>query len=193
GHADHREREGHPILSAQALGDAVALFLIRSPRLNHSMIKSGLIGAAAGFVYVSTLTLVSFLCTLCFTPLLGLAVGWLAAHFDRPQESGVSATKGFMAGGITGAGVVIGQMMASVINATLITNSEQWPRLMEELPIIMEQLGSAEFAMLNAEQYWQTTLTLNAVFSFVNLFIIAGLGAIGGIIWFQRKQRSETP
>jgi hypothetical protein len=38
-------------------------------------------------------------------------------------------------------------------------------------------------------QYWQTTLTANSFCSLLNLGIIAGLGAVGGLIWFQQQSK----
>ena len=149
------------------------------------MIKAGLIGAAAGFIYIMSLTLLSPFCTVCLTPLLGLGVGYLAGWFDTPPSSDTSLVRGAVAGIITGLGVVVGQMLASVINAILVTNSEQ-------LPILMRELGLTELIITDSSQYWQTTLTANSICSMFNLLIIAGLGAVGGLIWFQRQARVSS-
>ena len=148
------------------------------------MVKAGLIGAVAGFIYIMSLTLLSPFCTLCVTPLLGIAVGYLAGWFDTPQNSEVSLVRGAAAGGITGFGVVVGQMLASVVNAILVTNSE-------ELPKILRQIGLSELVITDSNQYWQATLTANSICSLFNLLIIAALGAIGGLIWFQRRQKTS--
>ena len=66
-----------------------------------------------------------------------LGVGYLAGWFDTPPSSDTSLVRGAVAGIITGLGVVVGQMLASVINAILVTNSEQ-------LPILMRELGLTE-------------------------------------------------
>lgn len=146
------------------------------------MIKAGLLGAVVGFVYVMSLTLISPFCTLCITPLLGFGVGYLAGWFDTPEKSEASLYRGSVAGGITGFGVVVGQMLATVVNAILVTNWEQ-------LPELAQSFGLSEFMMTDGDQYWQITLTTNSVCSLFNLLIIAGLGAIGGLIWFQRQDK----
>ena len=146
------------------------------------MLKAGLIGAVAGFIYVMTLTLLSPFCTLCFTPLLGLAVGYLAGWFDSPQKSEISIYRGGIAGGITGLVVMIGQMLATLVNGILVTNSE-------ELPNLLQEFGLSQLILTDSNQYWQATLTANSVCSVFNLFIIAGLGAVGGMIWFQRRNK----
>lgn len=149
------------------------------------MIKAGLIGAGAGFIYIMSVTLLSPFCTLCLTPLLGLGVGYLAGWFDAPPKSDTSVVHGAVAGIITGFGVVLGQMLATVVNAILVTNSEQ-------LPILMRELGLAELIITDSNQYWQATLTANSICSMFNLLMIAGLGAVGGLIWFQQKARASV-
>lgn len=144
------------------------------------MIKAGLIGAAAGFIYIMSLTLLSPVCTVCLTPALGLGVGYLAGWFDTPPSFDTSLVRGAVAGIITGFGVVIGQMLATVVNAILVTNSEQ-------LPILMSQLGLNELIVTDSSQYWQATLTANSICSMFNLLLIAGLGAVGGLICFQHR------
>ena len=150
------------------------------------MIKAGLIGAVIGFIYVMSLTLISPFCTLCITPLLGLSAGYLAGWFDAPTKSEISLYRGSVAGGIAGFGVVCGQMLATVVNGILVTNSEQLPQLMREV-------GLSDFLLANSDQYWQATMTTNSVCSVFNLFLIAGLGALGGLIWFQRRNGVSFP
>ncbi|MBN1991330.1 MAG: hypothetical protein JW953_01400 [Anaerolineae bacterium] len=150
------------------------------------MIKAGLIGVAVAFIYVSSITLISPFCTLCFTPLLGLGVGYLAGWFDQCQTANASVNKGIVAGGIAGLGAVLGQILAVIISTVLITNLEQ-------LPILMQELGLSEFIITDTADYWQTTLTTSAFCSFLNWGIIAGLGAMGGMFWSQRNRAAFPP
>jgi hypothetical protein len=138
------------------------------------MIKAGLIGASLGFVYIMSLSLLLPLCTVCFTPLLGMGVGYLTGWFDRPLKLETSLGKGSIAGGIAGLGVVIGQILANVVYCILVTNST-W---LEEMGIIQ--------ASVNEGECWQITLTLNSFCSIFNLALVVGLAAIGSLVWFQR-------
>jgi len=150
------------------------------------MLKAGLIGAGVGFIYVTGLTLISPFCTLCFTPLLGLGVGYLADWFDTPRQASVSMGKGIIAGGMTGMGAITGQILAGVISSILVTHLEQ-------LPVLMSQLGLAEFVITDANEYWQATLTSNAFCGLLNVALITGLGAAGSLLWFQRRNRRNYP
>ena len=145
------------------------------------MIKSGWIGGVLGFIYMMTLTLLSPFCTLCFTPFLGIGVGYLAGWFDKPEKVESSLSRGTVAGMMTGLGVVAGQMVATLVNGILVTNSEQLPNLMREI-------GLSDFVVTNSNEYWQATLTINSFCSLFNLALIAGLGAAGSALWFQRRK-----
>lgn len=147
------------------------------------MIKVGLLGLVLAFIYVMSITLISPFCTLCFTPLLGIGVGYLANWFDQPLKFEASLGRGATAGGMTGFGALLGQMMAAVVNGILVTN---W----EELPALFKEFGFTQFP--NPDEYWQTTLTANSMCSLFNLALIAGLGAVGGVIWFQRQQHKKA-
>lgn len=144
------------------------------------MLKAGLIGAIIGFIYITCITLISPFCTLCFTPLLGIGIGYLANRFDTPPNVEASLGRGAIAGAMTGFAALLGQMLAAVINAILVTN---WT----ELPTIFKEWGFTQIP--DTSEYWQTTLTANSFCSLLNLAIIAGLGAVGGLIWFQRQNK----
>ena len=142
------------------------------------MIKAGLIGSVVGFIYVMSLTLLSPFCTLCFTPLLGIGVGYIAGWFDQSASVEAGLSRGIVAGVITSVGVVVGQMLATMVNGILVTNSEQ-------LPILMRDIGLSNFVITNPTDYWQATFTVNSLCSIFNFGLIIGLGALGGAIWFQ--------
>jgi hypothetical protein len=146
------------------------------------VIKAGVIGAVFGFIFVMSLTLLSPFCTLCLTPLLGIGVGYLSGWFDAPTEAKRSLLRGGVAGGVSGIAAVAGQMLATVVNGILVTNSE-------ELPNVLRDMGLSEFLITDPNEYWQATLTVGTFCSAFNLLIIAGLGAVGGLIWFQRRQK----
>lgn len=149
------------------------------------MVKAGLIGSLVGFIYMMSLTLLSPFCTLCFTPVLGIGTGYVAGWFDKPAKVESSLSRGTVAGILTGIGVLAGQILAAVVNGVLVTNSEQLPRLMQDI-------GLSDFVITNPNEYWQATLTVTSFCGIFNLALIAGLGALGGAIWFQTR-RSTPP
>lgn len=148
------------------------------------MIKAGLLGSVLGFIYVMSITLISPFCTLCITPFLGMSVGYLASQIDKPPKLETSLSSGGIAGSMTGCGALIGQILAAVINGILVTN---W----EELPAFIRDLGLTQFP--ESGEYWQTTLTANSFCGLLNLALIAGLGAVGGLVWFQQQNKKPLP
>lgn len=149
------------------------------------MIKSGLLGAGLGFVYVTSLALLSPLCTVCVVPFLGLGVGFLASWFDQPENLESNLGRGVIAGGMTGLGVMVGQILASLVTGVLVTN-------LESLPAEFSELGIFQNVMANPTQYWQTTLTMGAFCSIFNLALIIVLGAVGSLLWFQIQKKRLT-
>ncbi|MCB0170256.1 MAG: hypothetical protein KDI62_13825 [Anaerolineae bacterium] len=149
------------------------------------MIKSGLLGAGVGFVYVMSLALLSPLCTLCVVPFLGLGVGYLASWFDQPGKLESNLGRGVIAGGMTGLGVMVGQILASLVTGILVTN-------LETLPTEFSDLGIFQSVLANPDQYWQTTLTMGAFCSIFNLGLIIVLGALGSLLWFQTYKKRLT-
>lgn len=146
------------------------------------MLRAGLIGAGLGLIYVMSLTLLSPFCTLCFTPLLGIGVGYLAGKIDKPTKIETSLSRGSLAGGITAIGVVVGQITATLVNGILLTN-------LENLPTFLHELGLPQSLIFEADEYWQSTLIAGSFCSALNLMIIVGLGATGSLIWFQRHHQ----
>ena len=146
------------------------------------MIKAGLIGIFVSLIYVTSLTLLSPFCALCFAPFLGIGVGYLAAWFDKPQTTKASTISGTIAAAITGVGAFIGQMLAAIISTILITNLEQ-------LPALMEQFGLGEFAITDTNEYWQATLSMTSLCGLLTWGIIIALGAAGGMLWYQKQNQ----
>lgn len=148
------------------------------------MIKVGLAGAGVAVIYVMSLTLLSPFCTICLTPLLGVAVGYITAWVDKPLRAESGVVSGVVAGLLTGLGAIAGQILAALVNAVLVTNSQELPKLMSEL-------GFAQLATIDSVEYWQTTLFVNSFCGVFNLAVIVGLGAAGSLLWFQRHNKNS--
>jgi len=111
---------------------------------------------------------------------VGYATGW----FDKPLRAEAGLVRGIIAALIAGVGTIVGQMLAALVNAVLVTNSEQ-------LPSLMRQMGFPQLALIDSAEYWQSTLLVNSFCSVFNLAIIVGLGAVGSMIWFQQHNKNS--
>lgn len=148
------------------------------------MIRAGLIGAGVSLVYVMSFTLLSPLCTLLITPLLGVGAGYLAGWFNKPLRVEAGLKGGAVAGFLTGVGAIAGQMLAGFVNAVLVTNSES-------LPQVLDEIGFSQFASIEPAEYWRATFLLNSLCGTFNVALIVGLGALGGMIWVQRHHENS--
>lgn len=147
------------------------------------MFKAGLLGGLTGFIYVTSLNIFSPFCTLFITPILGLGVGYLAGWFDEPMTRQASIGRGVMAGTLTSGFVVCGQAIATLVNATIITNWEEWPTTVSSFGL--SPAGITDY------DYWQATLITNTLCGLFNVIIIIGLAAIGSLFRFQRKSNHK--
>ena len=148
------------------------------------MVKSGLIIGAITLVIGLGLSLLSPICTVCCVPLLGGLAGYLAGVFDKPGDNNAALKSGALAGAIGGAGGLLGQLIGGAINSTIMGA--------EGAADFLGQLGvpvPPEFA----DTYWLSVITSTCCFSLLDLFLMAALGAVGGLVWWQisGKKASE--
>jgi hypothetical protein len=143
------------------------------------MLKAGLIGAGVGiFLAVGAAVLFPFICNPCAALLVGLGAGALAGIFDKPPTRNASGTEGAKAGAIATGGNLVGQMIGSVINGLLVG-----PEAVVEL---YRRWSIPEAAnLVTPELYWITNLGVNCACALVGVAIGAGLGAVGGLLWYR--------
>jgi LytS/YehU family sensor histidine kinase len=142
------------------------------------MLKSGLIAGGVTFVLALGFTLLSPLCVPCLAFFLGLGAGYLAGVFEKPLDNGSSAKSGAVAGAIGGVGAIIGQMVGALLNAVIV-GPEKAVKLVEQLGIPVatpNDFGAA---------YWVGIIGSGCCFGLLDVALMAGLGALGGLLWWQ--------
>jgi len=147
------------------------------------MLKAGLIGAGVGFVLAVGTSLLTPLCAPCVALLVGVGVGVLAAVWEKPTASGAGAGLGAQAGAIAGAGNLLGQMVGALINGFLVGP--------EGLSDLYRQFDMP-VAQLTTQQYWLYNLGGNCLCGLVNVGLAAGLGALGGLLWYQMAGKNQS-
>ena len=145
------------------------------------MLKAGLIGAGVGFILAIITALVTPFCNPCLALLLGLGVGVLAGFWERPATSGSGAGEGAKAGAIATTGNLIGQMIGAVANG-LIVGPQGMAELYRRFDI-PRPMGS--------RSYWIYILGGNCLCAVVNVALGAGMGALGGILWYQISSKNQ--
>jgi len=152
------------------------------------MVKSGLIFGAIMLVVALGATLISPVCVSCIALFIGLGAGYVAGVFDKPLVNQVAVKSGALAGLIAGAGGFIGQAIGTVINATTM-GPDQVMELLRQLGIDASQMGGATVG------YWGGLIGSAVCGGIFAALLTAGLGAVGGILWWQTagKNRNSNP
>lgn len=142
------------------------------------MLKSGLIVGAVTLVVTIGASFLSGLCGPCVALIAGLAAGFLAGVFDKPLDNGGSAKSGAGAGAIGGAGALIGQLIGG-IGVVLVVGPDQAAKMMRQFGMRMSTDTSG------VAGYYTGALGAGCCFGLVDVALMAGLGALGGILWYQ--------
>jgi hypothetical protein len=146
------------------------------------MKKSALIFALVAFVAIILVSLITPFCTPCLALLVGALAGYLACVFDKPVEKSVAVKKGALAGLLGGIGAILGQIVGSIINGATVG-----PQGAADL---LRQLGLSTGGASMDSTYWIALVISTLCFGLLNIGIMAGMGALGGLLWnsFNNKQ-----
>ncbi|MBN1920947.1 MAG: hypothetical protein JW892_06865 [Anaerolineae bacterium] len=150
------------------------------------MVKSGLIFGAVMLVVALGVTLLSPLCVPCAALFIGLGAGYVAGVFDKPRTNQAALKSGALAGVIAGAGGFIGQAIGTAINASVMS-PDQVMELMRQFGIDASQMGGANVG------YWGGLIGSAVCGGIFAVLLAAGLGAIGGILWWQMTGKNANP
>ncbi len=151
------------------------------------MLKSGLIFAGIALLLaVGSTVVISPLCVSCLAFFLGLGAGYVACVFDKPIENNAAVKAGALAGLISGVGNFVGQAIGTAINAVIVGP--------EGAAAFMRQLGMEPGAMEGVVAgYWGGLIGSVCCGGAVVLLLAAGLGALGGILWWQMTGKNSIP
>jgi MFS family permease len=128
---------------------------------------------------VISAAVVSPLCALCMPLLVGLAAGYMTGMFEKTPATTVQ--RGAYAGAIAGGLGIVGQMIASVINAAVLQNPAYQLNPALGLPVA------------DASTVWVAQLATACCIGLVNVALSAGFGAGGGAIWNNTAGKSTPP
>ncbi len=146
------------------------------------MVKSGLIiGAIAFLLAIALGATISPLCTICIAIFAGLGAGYLAGVFDKPMNQGDSTKAGAGAGAIAMGLQLLGGLIAGVINAFLLPNTGYLD--------MMRQFG----VETSPNMVWVGQIGGACCAGIFNLALGAGLGALGGILWWSMTGKNSSP
>ncbi len=150
------------------------------------MVKSGLIvggitlvlGIIGGFIF----PLVCIPCTALFA---GVGAGYLAGRFEKPLTTGDSARRGAGAGAIGGVGALLAHVIAGVANAATLG-----PGGANDL---LKSLGIPLSSTSDPTLFYGGAVAGACCFGLVEVVLMAAVGALGGLLWYQLTGKSAAP
>jgi hypothetical protein len=148
------------------------------------MLKSGLIFGGVALFVALAITLVMPYCVPCLALLLGLAAGYVSGVFGKPAAQASATRTGALAGLLGGIGVVLGEMIGAVINGFLIGP--------QGVAQVLSNLGISSGIPLTSDTYWIANLGMNLCLSLFSVGLMAGLGALGGLLWWNTNGKKPT-
>ena len=151
------------------------------------MLKAGLIGLVLGGLFGLGITLIVPYCTPCAAIVIGLGAGFLACLWDKPPANGSSAGLGAKAGALAGVGHLGGQLLGMLVNGLLVGPegaAQAVAQLFPDLPM--------DTSAMDPATYWTVLIATNGGCGLTSVAIAAGLGALGGLLWFQVQGRKAS-
>ncbi len=150
------------------------------------MTRAGLIGAVVIFLFAAMISGFgpALAVTCCVIP-IGLGAGYLSAFWDRPQQMGDAVRKGALGGAISGIGVILGHVAGAIL--AIVFRSEQLAAFSREFS---RSLGVD--ASGTSEMYTYAGIVIGqGCIGLIGLVLIVGLGALGGLIWWQVTGKNQ--
>jgi hypothetical protein len=158
--------------------------------------NSVLIFGFASFFLFLALTFLLACCTPCLAMLAGAGAGWLTAYWTRPGTQDDAVRVGALSGALSGLGALVGQVVGAILSARLMT-----PEMIDEAYDVVADLfqslgpeGLEGFQVPSTEIVTRISIITQAGCGLFNVAIMAGLGALAGLLYFRyRGRRSEPP
>jgi hypothetical protein len=147
------------------------------------MVKAGLILGIVMLVLGAGGSLITPICVPCIALIAGAGAGYLACVYAKPATSGGTAKVGAGAGTISGAGALIGQVIGGILNAVIVGP--------EGAVAVAEAWGLPVSPDPNI--YYVSFIGSGLCFGILDVLLMAGLGALGGILWYQISGKKASP
>ena len=141
------------------------------------MRRSGVIFAAVMAVAAGILGFIFPWFVPCVALIVGAIAGFLGASFEQALTSGDATRRGAGAGAIAGIGAWAGHILGGVASAAIGPNSAA---------ALIERFGPST-DVSSPWAYYTAALGFGCCFGLVEIALMAGLGAVGGLIWFQAR------
>jgi len=129
------------------------------------------------------------ICVPCVALVLGAGAGYFACRIEAPADQNRATRLGATAGGLAGVATLLGNVVGGFIGASIL-GPQGAQYTMESLA---KSLGvTVPPAPISPVTYYTSALGTSACCGIVEIFIMALLGALAGMVWF-RQTRGDVP
>jgi len=129
------------------------------------------------------------ICVPCLALVLGAGAGYFACRIEGPADQGSATRLGATAGGLAGVATLLGNVVGGFIGAALLG-----PQAAQAtMDTLAKSLGvTVPPTPISPVTYYASALGTSACCGIVEIFIMALLGALAGMVWF-RQTRGDVP
>lgn len=151
------------------------------------MVRSGLILAGVMLIVGGILAFLFPLCVPCLALVAGAGAGYLAGMWDRPLNNNLSIQRGAGAGAIAGVGALFGHLFGG-LGAAAFIGPEGSLEMLRQFGL---DLGSAESVSANPAVFYASAMFTGCCFGLFEVALMAALGAVGGILWWNMTGKNQ--
>jgi hypothetical protein len=148
-------------------------------------------GITSFFVFLAV-TFLFACCTPCIAAFAGAGAGWLAAYWTGSKDQNAAVRAGAAAGALSGLGALVGQLVGAILSARMIT-PEMISDAYEMVTQFYQSLGPEGFEIPSTEFVTRAAIFTQAGCGVVNIGIMAGLGALAGLLYFRYRSSRNLP
>lgn len=150
------------------------------------MLKSGLIVGGVMLIVGGAFAFLFPLCVPCLALLAGAGAGYLAGLWDRPADNGRAVQRGALAGALGGVGALVGHIGGG-LGAAAFTGPQTSLELARRLGLDVGNAGAVSPAV-----FYGTAGLTGCCFGLVEVALMAGLGALGGLLYWQMTGKNQA-
>lgn len=153
------------------------------------MVRAGLIFGLAMLVLGGGAAFFLPLCVPCLALFAGAGAGYLAAQWERPSENVRAIGRGAGAGAIAGVGAWLAHVIGGLAGAARI-GPERSAEFTEQM---LRAFGSdVSVPTLSLSQFYGQAAFFACCFGVFEVMLMAGLGALGGLLWWQMTGKAQN-
>ena len=153
------------------------------------MYRSGFIFGVVALLMTAMVSALLAWCGPCVGILVGLGAGYLAGVFEKPSSNNATARAGAIAGAVGGAGAIVGQVVGGLLNARFATS----PAAQQAVQDMYKSWGLAANDPSIAQGMMIGFYLWPILCSIVDILVMAGFGALGGLLWWQTTGKNSHP